>query len=153
MNRGCWPVRSREVLLLLKLLLQTHQLQLGEDGATATWLLQSGGTVLRLWLAADADRRLAGHWFTWKCMLRWHHGQVGDPARRRGLGNVCQATGGLTGDDRQQGVCADWWRACRNTYIYIYFLDKGNFSEMVSQQSQGKQIAYNNNITQLIVNI
>ncbi len=54
------PIRCGQVLLLLELLLQAHQLQLGEYGAAAAWLLQAGRAALSFRLAADAEGRLAG---------------------------------------------------------------------------------------------
>lgn len=97
-----WPVRCGQVLLLLELLLQAHQLHLGEDGAAAPWLLQSGRAALCFWLAADAEGRLAWWGLGASRMLRREQGQVrgGDPARRWHLGEV----GGLPCDHWEERV-------------------------------------------------
>lgn len=49
---GCSPVRGGQVLLLLEFLLQAHELQLREDGATPAGFLLPRGELLRLRLAA-----------------------------------------------------------------------------------------------------
>lgn len=97
-----WPIRCGQVLLLLELLLQAHQLHLGEDGAAAPWLLQAGRAALRFRLAADAEGRLAWWGLRASRMLRREQGQVrgGDPARRWHLGEV----GGLPCDHWEERV-------------------------------------------------
>lgn len=97
-----WPIRRGQVLLLLELLLQAHQLHLGEDGAAAARLLQAGRAALRFRLAADAEGRLAWWGLGASRMLRREQGQVrgGDAARRWHLGEV----GGLPCDHWEERV-------------------------------------------------
>lgn len=94
------PVRGREILLLLELLLQAHQLELSEDGPTPAWLLQPRGGLLCLRLAAAMG--LAG----W-CLgagsawwgLGWQHARAG------GSRDEVRDHRGLPGDDRDERVC------------------------------------------------
>lgn len=103
------PVRRGQILLLLELLLQPHQLHLGEDGAAAARLLEARRAALRLRLAADAERRLARRRLR-AARRRRQQGQMrgggGGAAAGWGrhlLGEVV-VVGRLAGDDGEEGV-------------------------------------------------
>ena len=113
-SRVYQPVGRGEVLLLLELLLQTHELQLGEDGAAPARLLEARPAVLRVRLAADADGRLTGRGVRASCgvvlllllVVVWMMGVgaageqrqvLGHPARGRGLGLGLGEVGGYAG--------------------------------------------------------
>ena len=96
------PVWGGQVLLLLKLLLQAHELQLGEDGATPAGLLLPGRGLLRLRLTAAV-------------ILAWGLGRgtfggrvagqsLGDS---RGDGDQMGDNRGLSGDYREEGICPE----------------------------------------------
>lgn len=96
------PVWGGQVLLLLKLLLQAHELQLGEDGATPAGLLLPGRGLLRLRLTAAV-------------ILAWGLGRgtfggrvagqsLGDS---RGGGDQMGDNRGLSGDYREEGICPE----------------------------------------------
>lgn len=107
-----WPVRCGEVLLLLELLLQAHQLQLGENSAAASGLFQARRAALRLRLAADAVWRLAGWGFGAPRKLRGNQRQVRvDCARRSRPRQVGGHVGRLPCDDWDEWVGTQWWRA------------------------------------------
>lgn len=86
---GFSPVRGGQVLLLLELLLQAHELQLGEDGTAPAGLLLPRRGLLRLRLA------------TAKSLTPW--GLVGrglgDRVAGQGLGSS-RGGGDQVGDDR-----------------------------------------------------
>lgn len=99
------PIGCGQVFLLLELLLQPHQLQLGEDGAAAAGLLQAGRAALRLRLAADAEGGLAGRVFGASWELRGDEGQVrGHRARRRRLREVGLHVGRLPRDHGEERI-------------------------------------------------
>lgn len=101
------PVRCGEILLLLKLLLQPHELQFGEDGSAAAGLLEAGRAALSVRLAADAEGRLAGRGLQAAGeLLRGEQGQVrGQRAWRSVPGQVRGGQGGrLPCDHRQERV-------------------------------------------------
>lgn len=97
-----WPIRCGQVLLLLELLLQAHQLHLGEDGAAAPRLLQARRAALRFRFATDAEGRLARWGLGASRMLRREQRQVRgvDPAGRWHLREV----GGLPGNHWEERV-------------------------------------------------
>lgn len=98
-----WPIRCGQVFLLLELLLQAHQLHLGEDGATASRLLQTRRAALRLRLAANAEGGLTRWGLGASRVLRRQQGQV------RGRwdttwGRHLREVGGLPRDHWEEGV-------------------------------------------------
>lgn len=109
-----WPIRRGQVLLLLELLLQAHQLQLGEDGAAAAGLLQAGCAALCLRLTADAEGRLAGRGLRAPWKLWGDQGQVRvDCARRRSRWQVGGKVGRLPRDHWEEWVGTEWRGAWR----------------------------------------
>lgn len=93
------PVGGGEVLLLLELLLQAHELDLSEDGPAPAWLLGAWWGLLCLWLAAalgltggtlGACGAHAG--------LGWQHAAAAGGREQRGQ------HGRLPGDDGDEGI-------------------------------------------------
>lgn len=100
-----WPIRSGQVLLLLELLLQAHQLQLSKNSTAATWLLQAGCAALSLRLAADAEGRLAGWQLGASGMLWGKQWQMWMGSARRGrLRDVSRQVGRLPRDHWEERV-------------------------------------------------
>lgn len=100
-----WPIRSGQVLLLLELLLQAHQLQLSKNSTAATWLLQAGCAALSLRLAADTEGRLAGWQLGASGMLWGKQWQMWMGSARRGrLRDVSRQVGRLPRDHWEERV-------------------------------------------------
>lgn len=93
------PIRGREILLLLELLLQAHQLELCEDGPAPARLLQPWCRLLCLRLAAAVG--LAGGGLGAggpRGGLRWQHTGAG------GSGDELRDHRGLPGDDGDERI-------------------------------------------------
>ena len=93
------PVWGGQVLLLLKLLLQAHELQLGEDGATPAGLLLPGRGLLRLRLTAAVV-------LAWGLRRGSFGGRVAGQSLgdSRGGGDQMGDGRGLSGDHREEGI-------------------------------------------------
>lgn len=94
------PVWGGQVLLLLELLLQAHELQLGEDGAAPAGLLLPGRGLLRLRLAAAVvlARSLGRGGLGGRVVGQ----SLGDS---RGGGDQVRDDCGLSGDHREERIC------------------------------------------------
>lgn len=91
--------------MLLKLLLQTHKLQFGENGAAAAGLFEARRAAFGFRLTADTEGCLAGRGLRASGVLWGKQGQVrGHAAWRRGLGEVGCEVGRLPCDHREQRV-------------------------------------------------
>ena len=96
------PVWGGQVLLLLELLLQAHELQLGEDGAAPAGLLLPGRGLFRLRLAAAV---VLAWGLRRGSFSGWVAGQsLGDS---RGGGDQMGDDCGLSGDHREEGICPE----------------------------------------------
>lgn len=96
------PVWGGQVLLLLKLLLQAHELQLGEDGATPAGLFLPGRGLLRLRLTAAVV-------LTWGLRRGSFSGRVAGQSlgNSRGGGDQMGDDRGLSGDHREERICPE----------------------------------------------